>query len=92
MAGDQGSVRRGRPLGFVSQKVLEKIAADRQATSAQLSTALQLNRRHAAQVCSELAGAGYLRVVARDGRHNVYAKTEPPASPSICWLFIGGLP
>lgn len=33
MASDHGSMQRGRPLGFVSQQVLEKIGIDRQATS-----------------------------------------------------------
>jgi hypothetical protein len=89
--GSQGSaLRRGRPLSVVSMAVLEKIASTRQATSAQLSTALQLNRRHAANVCSELAAAGHLRVVAKAGRSNVYATAASVnRAPGISWLFIG---
>ena len=90
MAGDQGVMRRGRPLGFVSQQVLEKIASTRQATSGELSTALQLNRRHATVVCAKLAGAGYLEVVARDGREHVYAlpQEEAPAQAGEPTWFI----
>ena len=92
MAGVQGVMRRGRPLGFVSQQVLEKVAATRQATSAQLSTVLQLNRRHATVICAKLASAGYLEVVARDGREHVYAVTERPASAPTgepTWFILG---
>lgn len=92
MAGDQGVMRRGRPLGFVSQRVLEKIAATRQATSSELSTALQLNRRHATVVCAKLASAGYLEVVARDGREHVYAlpeQDEPARQGEPTWFILG---
>jgi hypothetical protein len=92
MAGDQGTMRRGRPLGFVSQQVLEKIAANRLATSGELSTALQINRRHATVVCAKLAGAGYLEVVARDGREHVYAVREACAASGEgepFWMILG---
>jgi hypothetical protein len=92
MAGDEAMVRRGRPLGYVSQQVLEKIAVDRQSTSGQLSTALQLNRRHATVVCAKLASAGYLEVVARNGRQHVYSLPaaeagSKPGEPT--WFILG---
>lgn len=64
---------RGRPLGLVSRAVLETVAAERPMTASQLSAALMLSRRDASWVCSKLAGAGKLMVVARIGRENVYA-------------------
>jgi hypothetical protein len=92
MAGDEAMVRRGRPLGYVSQQVLEKVAVDRRSTAAQLSTALQLNRRHATVICAKLASAGYLEVVARSGRQHVYSlpEAEPAAgSGEPTWFMLG---
>jgi len=75
---------------MVSVAVLEKIAATRKATSGELSTSLQLSRRHAANVCSELASAGHLRIVSRNGRTNVYAPAQQDAeAPNFSWLFLG---
>lgn len=88
MAGNDGTARRGRPLGFVSRQVLEKVAAERQLTALQLSTALQLNRRHATVVCAKLASAGHLVVVASKGREHVYAPADaqPEAQPG--WFML----
>ena len=88
MAGERAMVKRGRPLSFVSVKVLEKIDIERTMTSAQLSTALQLSRRDATIVCSKLASAGHLEVVARNGRAHVYARAEP-ASREPTWFMLG---
>lgn len=91
MSDDQRAVQRGRPLGYVSKKVLEKIGVERQATSAQLSTALQLNRRHATVICAKLAAAGYLEVSSRDGRLNVYSLREekPQKQNEPTWFIFG---
>jgi hypothetical protein len=91
MAAQISPGKRGRPLGFVSTRALEKFTPATPMTSAQLSTALQLSRRDAVVVCSKLADAGHLKVVARQGRANLYAAADrqpDPAADEAPWMMI----
>jgi DNA-binding IscR family transcriptional regulator len=62
---------RGRPLGEVSQSILNRLNVAPVSSTRALAHELQLSIRHAVQTVSNLRAAGYVRDVKIEGRRMI---------------------